>query len=151
MEQEGGGASAWTTPFLESPCDFRDRDPSPTNIGTGVRHLPLGIRTYAEMEGVLCGVCIAYSSRFEVAERGGDGESVCGPQIQFYYLPVHPIPYDFLHMEKHFSKTKFTEMRHGLFNISNIASLNSVLYSISTSAAVGGGQWFINNHCRCCL
>ena len=27
MEQEGGGASAWTTPFLGSPYDFRHPPP----------------------------------------------------------------------------------------------------------------------------
>ena len=45
-----------------------------------------------------------------VRGRGDDGVliGVCGPQVQISFITIHPIPYDFPHLEKHFSKTKFT-------------------------------------------
>jgi hypothetical protein len=76
MEQEGGGASAWATPFLESPYDFRH--PPPKNAGTGARRLPLGIRNHAEVEGVRS----VYRTQSEVA--GTTEQMFLGPRFKFY-------------------------------------------------------------------
>ena len=76
MEQEGGTAFAWTTPFLECPYDHRH--PSPKNVGAGVRRLPPGIRIYAELEGVR-GV---YRVQFEVAET--TEQVFVGLRFKFY-------------------------------------------------------------------
>ena len=45
-----------------------------------------------------------YRVQFEVAET--TEQVFVGPDSIF--IIINPIPYDFLHLEKHFSKTKYT-------------------------------------------
>ena len=65
MEQEGGGASVWATPFflfwgLRTIFDIHHQK----NADAGAKRFLLGIRKYVEAEGVR-GV---YRTQFEVAE-----------------------------------------------------------------------------------
>jgi hypothetical protein len=51
------------------------------NVGEGARRLPLGIRIYAEVEGVR-GLYFVSCVSCTVRGRGDDGVGVFGPQVQ---------------------------------------------------------------------
>ena len=99
MEQEGGTAFAWTTPFLECPYDHRHPPPKKCRCRG---------QTFTTGDSDICGIggragCVSCAVR----GRGDDGAGVCGPQIQILLITSDSVRFS------SFGKTLFENEIHG--------------------------------------